>query len=438
MKNLTCATLLAILTSLSNIQAAENKADNETKMAEQNPQASEMPGDGFEKFRFGGYGEILFQHFDYGPYRLSGSGLGSPSDSRSQISLPRFVLAFDYKFNSSWVLGAEIEFEYGGTGAGIEAEYGEGVEYEYEFEKGGEVALEQFHITKIFSRAFSIRAGHMIVPVGITNSHHEPINFFGTTRPEGESTIIPCTWHETGLAILGQAGDFTYQGMVVTGLDPYGFSSENWIQGGRQAKFEIQQMTNPAYAARLEYTGVKGTRFGISGYYAPKTRANATNPNTTKNFKGSIAIASADAQYKNYGVTARANVLYGYVGDAAEINKLRPNTNTGYPNTPVAKNAVSYFVEAGYNVGRHISPKLNLTPFVRYEAYNTMANEQTGTVAADKRFNVDLFTAGLNYYPLPNLVIKADYTHRRIDRGNFNDENTISIAVAYVGWFLSK
>lgn len=39
----------------------------------------------------------------------------------------------------------------------------------------------------------------MIVPVGLTNAHHEPINFFGTVRPEGETTILPSTWHETGI-----------------------------------------------------------------------------------------------------------------------------------------------------------------------------------------------------------------------------------------------
>lgn len=414
-----------------------SESKSETSSAITNP-AEKVVSDGYEKFRIGGYGELLYQHLNYGPNRLDGAGKGSLPDNRSLVSMPRFILALDYKFSPSWILGAEIEFEYGGTGAGIEAEYGEGVEYEYEFEKGGEVALEQFHITKIFSPAFSIRAGHMIVPVGITNAHHEPIHFFGTTRPEGESTLIPCTWHETGLAILGQWKHLSYEAMVVSGLDPYGFSSENWIQQGRQTKFEVVQMTNPAYALRLEYEGLPGARLGLSGYYAPRTNKNATNPSTTQNFKGAVAIASADAQYRGYGLTARANVLYGYVGDAIEINKLRPNKYTGYPSTPVAQNALTYYAEAGYNVGRHFSRKFNLTPFVRYEYYNTMQNEATGTVPADKRFNVDLFSAGVNYYPLPNLVLKADFTHRRIDRGNYRSEQTFGLGVAYVGWFFSK
>lgn len=434
--------LMFLLPVMSYAHSQEHVAttaeDGDNSVALLLPSETKRGADGFDKFRFGGYGELLFQHLNYGPNRLDGSGTGSLPDNRSLISMPRFVLAFDYKFTPSWVLGAEIEFEYGGTGAGIEAEYGEGVEYEYEFEKGGEVALEQFHITKIFSPAFRIRAGHMIVPVGLTNAHHEPIHFFGTTRPEGESTLIPCTWHETGIAVLGTWKHLSYEAMVVSGLDPYGFSSENWIQQGRQTKFEVTQMTNPAYALRLAYDGLAGARFGLSGYYAPRTNKNATNPSTTQNFKGAVAIASADAQYRGYGWTARANVLYGYVGDAVEINKLRPNKYTGYPSTPVAQNALTYFGEVGYDIGRLCPRKFSLIPFVRYEYYNTMENEATGTVPADKRFHVDLFSAGLNYYPVPNLVLKADFTHRRIDHGNYRSENTFGLGIAYIGWFFSK
>lgn len=59
--------------------------------------------------------------------------------------------------------------------------------------------------------------------MGLTNAHHEPINFFGTSRPEGETTIIPSTWHETGLEFFGSFGKgyarFDYQAMIVVGLN---------------------------------------------------------------------------------------------------------------------------------------------------------------------------------------------------------------------------
>ena len=57
---------------------------------------------------------------------------------------------------------------------------------------------------------------------------------------------------------------------------------------------------------------------------------------------------------------------------------------------------------------------------------------------ADKRFQSSVITAGLNYYPLPNLVVKADYSNRNIGWGDYNAENTVSIGIAYIGWFIKK
>ena len=168
--------------------------------------AAEPDTIGYNKFRFGGYGEIVANFKDYGINRFYGHKEGNAKQNHNTIAIPRFVLAFDYKFTPKWILGAEIEFEYGGTGTSYELENTENGEYETEVEKGGEVALEQLHITRMIIPEFNVRVGHLIVPVGLTNEHHEPINFFGSSRPEGEMTIIPCTWHETGIEQLGEKG----------------------------------------------------------------------------------------------------------------------------------------------------------------------------------------------------------------------------------------
>ena len=73
------------------------------------------------------------------------------------------MIAGDYKFNSKWILGLEIEFESGGTGTAYELENTENGEYETEVEKGGEVAVEQFHITRLITPAFNVRAGHIYI-----------------------------------------------------------------------------------------------------------------------------------------------------------------------------------------------------------------------------------------------------------------------------------
>ncbi len=191
MKKITNLCVLCLLFFATTLQAMEPEkvlsVERQTETMAKKEQT--VNGEEYKKFRFGGYGEMVAKFMNYGTNRFYG-GVDN-SDHRNTISIPRFVLAFDYKFNSKWVLGAEIEFESGGVGIETELENSENGEYETEMEKGGEVALEQFHITRLIHPVFNVRAGHLIVPVGLTNAHHEPINFFGTSRPEGETTIIP-------------------------------------------------------------------------------------------------------------------------------------------------------------------------------------------------------------------------------------------------------
>ena len=377
---------------------------------------------------------------DYGLNRMTEKG--SVKENRGTVAIPRFVLAFDYKFSPTWILGAEIEFEYGGTGSAREIEwYEENGEYEVEIEKGGEVALEQLHITKLIHPAFNIRAGHMIVPVGLTNSHHEPVNFFGVYRPEGETTILPSTWHETGIAFFGKVYKFDYELQLVAGLDPQNFRNTNWVGKGRQGAFEIDNFTSPAFVARLNYSGIRGLRIGGSFYYN-QTAKNSSKPSRNIGHKFPVTIFTADAQYKSPKNTfiARANMVYGNLGEAAslsEINRKSPKA-TGYPTTDVAKNAVSYAGEAGYNIGSFFGEKApRIYPFVRYEYYNPM--EKAGYLKTpDARLKTSMWTVGLNYYALPNLVVKADYSKRRIGGGKYNNENITSIGIAYVGWFVKR
>lgn len=393
---------------------------------------------GYEKFRFGGYGEMAASYLDYGVNRFTPTG--SVKENRGTISIPRFILALDYKFSSTWILGAEIEFEYGGTGVAREIDWvKEGGEYEMEVEKGGEVALEQFHITKLIHRSFNVRAGHVIVPVGLTNAFHEPINFFGVYRPEGETTILPSTWHENGISFFGEVGKFDYEVMMVAGLDPLGFGKTQWVASGQQKMYEVSSFTSPAFAGRVNFYGIKGLRLGISGYYNQAAK-NAARSNRTAGLKNTINIISVDAQYRSRNLTARASFVYGTLGESEALSKINRqlSSSSGYPRTDIASTAMSYGGEIGYNVGSFFADgKYRIYPFARYEYYNPMEKTQ-GSVLADKRVQTDILTIGANYYALPNLVVKGEYSHRRIGKGDYNNENSISIGLAYIGWFLSK
>lgn len=81
--------------------------------------------DEYTRFRVGGYGEAVASFKDYGINRYYGNPNGNTRDHRNTISIPRFVLAMDYKFTPKWILSAEIEFEAGGTGSAMELENSE-------------------------------------------------------------------------------------------------------------------------------------------------------------------------------------------------------------------------------------------------------------------------------------------------------------------------
>ena len=409
---------------------------------------------GYNRFRFGGYGEMVANFKDYGINRFYGHKEGNAKQNHNTISIPRFVLAFDYKFTPKWILGAEIEFEYGGTGTSYELENTENGEYETEVEKGGEVALEQFHITRLIVPEFNIRAGHIIVPVGLTNAHHEPINFFGSSRPEGETTIIPCTWHETGIEFLGKFGKdyatFDYEAMIVTGLNANGFDRNKWVRGGKQGLFEGDNFTSPAYVARLNYTGVPGLRLGGSIYYCPNTGANSDKLITYDEIgRIPVTIYSLDAQYTNKYVTARANYLSGNIAHADQLGAKngKLSNKSGYSRTtPIAKRAVSYNAEVGLNLKSIVGGSKNfpvIYPFAQYEYYNSQEKGE-GMDVMDARCQVSKWNFGLNWRALPNLVVKADYTTRQIGTakvfgtGSYNSENEFGIGIAYIGWFFKK
>jgi hypothetical protein len=387
------------------------------------------------KFEIGGYGEMLYSHYNYGPDQKSDPN-GSPPDSRAILDIPRLVLEFETYFTRSLWMEAEVEYEHGGTGSAMELEYEEFGEFEFESEKGGEVVLEEFHLTRSFGPTFNARLGHFVVPVGLVNGAHMPTDYFGSVRPESEVALIPTTWHETGAEVFGTAGGFAYRAQVVNGLDATGFGSQNWITAGHQGRFEQVQATDLAFVGRLDYVGVAGIMIGASGYYGNSTQ-NRPKPDM-EGIDGHVTIGEAHASVNRGALIARGMALYGTLENADVIsqrNGMLPNALDA-PRTPVAKAAMLWYVEAGYDVLSFLAPdsELRLFPFGRYEYYNSMEDVDTG-VFADPRFERHLTTAGLNLFLTSRIVLKADYSHRTFGDETLNDEDTVSIALGFSGTF---
>lgn len=386
----------------------------------------------------GGYGEATYEYnFFSDAWNRYKTPENFKNDHHSRVDLPHVVLYLGYDFGKGWSLGTEIEFEHGGVEAAVEMEDDEGGEYESEIERGGEVALEQFWLQKSFSKALNLRAGHIIVPVGGTNRAHEPNQFFGVFRPAGDNTIIPCTWHETGLSLWGRIGDWRYEALVVPGLNSDQFGRENWVGTGSASPYEFKIANALAGAARIDNYSVPGLRMGISGYIGNTFSNTLSHPNEQwDDVKGTLAIGAFDFTYNAHNIIARGGVIYGHLSNSDRITaynkKLRNDSPS--PKTNVASHALSIGVEAGYNIFAPLKvDKQKMYVFGRYDYYDSMERTTGGILKYDWCGRTRL-AAGINYYPINQIIAKAEYSIGLM-RKPYNNEPSISIGIAYVGFF---
>lgn len=397
-----------------------------------------------KRLSVGGYGEVAMSRNFYSDhvsrYSLADEHKNDPSHGRFDI--PHAVIYLGYDFGKGWTMGTEIEFEHGGVGMAYEKEDEEGGEWEQEVEKGGEVELEQFWIQKSFGRWANIKAGHIVVPVGLNNAYHEPLNFFTVYRPEGENTVLPSTWHQTGISFWGRTKGWRYELQFLAGLNSDNFTNTGWINKGPGTPTEGEIATKYGTALRIDNYCIKGLRIGLSGYYGHAIGNSYPNnkDGAESKYKGVVAIGAIDFTYNNYNWIVRGQADYGYLSDAKQLkyftnrlNGLSPFHHSAF----VSKNAFAYGIEAGYNVFSQIeklrqsNQKMYL--FGRYEHYNPYASKTKNT--SYDYTNVKRMAVGINYYPVKQIVVKAEYSHRFL-KSQYNNEPAINIGVAYEGWFL--
>ena len=302
--------------------------------------------------------------------------------------------------------------------------------------------LEQFWLQKSFSRALNLRVGHIVVPVGLNNAHHEPLNYFTVYRPEGENTIMPSTWHQTGVSLWGRAGDFRYEAQFLAGLNADNFTNTNWIKNGAKSPLEFDVANKYGVALRADNYTVPGLRIGLSGYYGHSIGNSYPNnaAGVDAEYKGQVLIGALDFTYKGHNWIVRGQADYGYLGDAAQLKYIynRLNSKSPYKHSAfVSKNAYAMGIEAGYDVFSQVESlhkkEQQLYVFGRYEQYDPYASKTKGT--AYNYTAVKRFAAGVNYHPIDEVVVKAEYS-KRLLKSIYNDEPSVSISVAYEGFFL--
>ena len=325
--------------------------------------------------------------------------------------------------------------------------------------------IEQFWLNKEFMGGkFNIKAGEIIVPVGYSNAHHEPNQFFTVYRPEGEATIMPNTWHQLGLSLWGKLKDWRYEAQFLSGLNSESFTAENFVHYGATSPYEFKVANNYAGAVRIDNYSVKGLRIGLSGYYGYTFRNTLRTPGAKyDDVTGALGIAALDFTLNRWNWIVRGNIDYAYFSDADAISAYNQANWThhkyqdGNPHhyTNIGSHALAYAVEAGYNVMHLFSTPSkggagggSLFLFGRFEHYNTMAS---GTYKSMYKYTKKYrYAVGVNYSPLKQITIKGEYSYRFFEKPNnnglnsdsplykqpYNNEPSVSLGVTYCGWFL--
>jgi len=419
-----------------------------------NPPISEVVSEGSQssdddksRLTIGGYGEAVYSRNFYSnnPYRYMYPDRYKGAQGNGQVDLPHTVIFLGYDFGKGWTMGSEIEFEHGGVEASIEVEGDEAIEVEHEIERGGEVFLEQFWLQKSIASYLNVRAGMIIVPIGLTNAHHEPDKFFTVYRPEGESTILPCTWHQVGISLWGNVGGWKYEAQLLPGLNSRLFNNSGWISGASASPYEYTVANDLAGSLRIDNYSFKNLRLGLSGYMGgvdndAYPRVINASGIASKGTKGTVFIGSFDFEYKGKSVVARGNADYGYLTNAAAIGSSNKNSDNStfspYQHTFVGEQAMAFGAEVGYDIFTKIdkmsSRGQKLYVFTRAEYYDSYipAKDQTDYMWTNKT----RYAVGVNWCPISEIIIKAEYSYRQFD-SQYNNEPSFNIGITYSGFF---
>ena len=336
------------------------------------------------KLGIGGYGEVHYNQ-----------PLSPDMKETGTVDLHRLVMFLGYNFTKNTQFISEIEFEY-----------------------AKELWIEQAFLQHKISKYINLRAGLMLVPMGIINEYHEPVTFNGVERPVIDNRISLSTWREIGAGFSGNVlpVSLKYQLYVMNGL--YGYDTKGIFNGavglreGRQ-KGSKAYIHSPSFSGKIEYYGIKSLNIGISGY-SGKSQSKLFNKlhddsiQMTARADSSvigISMLGVDARYQLNALELRGQFYVNSFSNTLQYNKF---TAVKGKNNDLGNSMIGYYVEAGYNIFRHIKEtSQQLVPFVRYEYYNTH-NSVDAETTQNKAYDNQIITTGITYKLNRNAVIKAD------------------------------
>ena len=279
-------------------------------------------------------------------------------------------------------------------------------------EHSGEVSLEFGYLDFLNRPAANIRAGLVIVPMGIINEQHEPTSYLGANRPQTERFIIPSTWSEIGAGVFGESGAFSYRGFVMTGLNSSEFTGDEGIREGRQGGSE-SIAEDLAVVGRLDWHPMEGAIIGGSLY--------SGGSGQTAAFKGRVTLAEVHGDAKFRGLSLRALAARAHIGDAGAISAANGDT--------IGSAMGGWYAEAGYDLASILSRSFSITPYARYERIDTnrrVASSFTRNRENDRRIT----TLGVAFKPIAQTVIKTGW--QQVKRANGTSDSEFNVALGYI------
>jgi hypothetical protein len=278
----------------------------------------------------------------------------------------------------------------------------------------GSAEVEQAYVQwRLLGDGLVLRAGLVLVPMGIVNQWHEPPVFHGVERPGVDTLIIPTTWRELGFGITGSYAELArYELYVTTTLDPL-LLGENGIAGARTLGASALAKAF-AVTGRAEVEPILGLIAGASfflsnlgpngDYYDADGRAH--------DLALPLLGYALDARIRRAGFEARLVWSQFFMPNSdALVSAYRKDGSPLFPRAitvgTVPERIQGGYIELAYNLFALAGLSHELLAFARLESYDTQAAVPTG-YAKNPALDIRELTAGLTYRPIPQLVFKTD------------------------------
>ncbi|HET8799010.1 MAG TPA: hypothetical protein VFO89_15055, partial [Thermoanaerobaculia bacterium] len=330
---------------------------------------------------------------------------GTISTTKDKFDMLRGVLYTGYKYSDRVIFNSEIEFEHGSTGS------------------GGEASVEFAYLDLMARENIGVRTGLLLIPMGLVNEQHEPTTYLTARRSVTENAIIPTTWREMGAGVFGEHGPISWRAYVVNSIRGDRFTASG-VRGGRQ-KGANAQIEDLALTGRIDWTPFDGTTIG-GAFFSGNTGQSNKVAGEVVEAKFQVFDLHAETQFR--GVTLRGLFARATIDDAAQLNAL--NALTG--NRSIGESLGGWYVEAGYDLST-LLPSFgegSLTPYLRYEQLDTQRRVPAG-FSRNPASEQTIFTYGLQFRPLSQVVIKADYQNTDNEAGTGLDQWNIGIGYIF-------